>query len=470
VIRHAGGGIDTINPEASPVGPRRRSGRTFAKTFARTILLLLPPLLSVAVIAGCEDAYDLSIMYVPRATTSAGGVDWLVDSLPKLQPIRYDPPGVLPLESLDLTTNYFGPDQDLLKTERDKNRIIYSPLGLDQRTRDDIAYILRDFSGRPRAPKIDINDFRHEAVNQALQKELKFDKKTLAAGSQLYRKHCLHCHGLNGDGKGPTGLWVNPHPRDYRQGIFKFTSSGQALGERKPRREDLRRVLVQGIDGTSMPSFSLLPPEEIDELVSYVIHLSIRGEVEYAVMLELNKEKDQPAEEAASGDQSPEARRLALADRIRGWAALIGQRWLDGQKAEIVPTPDKIKDLKPGGDEQLASAARGYRAFIDKDKGGCAQCHLNFGRDAPYYYDAWGTIVRPRNLVLNNFRGGRRPIDVYWRIHSGINGTGMPALITSDADFKAKEDMVWDLVNFILVVPYPEMRQKLKDKYGIVID
>src|SRR5207244_5072418 len=110
---------------------------------------------------------------------------------------------------------------------------------------------------------------------------LKLDEATLAEGSQLYRRHCLHCHGLSGDGRGPTAPWVNPHPRDYRQGMFKFTSSKQSLGERKARREDLLRTLRQGIEGTSMPSFVLLADQDQEALISYVIHLSLRGEVEF---------------------------------------------------------------------------------------------------------------------------------------------------------------------------------------------
>ena len=38
----------------------------------------------------------------------------------------------------------------------------------------------------------------------------------------LYRKHCVHCHGITGDGRGPTALFLNPYPRDYRQGVYKF--------------------------------------------------------------------------------------------------------------------------------------------------------------------------------------------------------------------------------------------------------
>src|SRR5690606_32397769 len=41
----------------------------------------------------------------------------------------------------------------------------------------------------------------------------------------LYRKHCVHCHGISGDGRGPTALFLNPYPRDYRQGVYKFKST-----------------------------------------------------------------------------------------------------------------------------------------------------------------------------------------------------------------------------------------------------
>ena len=116
----------------------------------------------------------------------------------------------------------------------------------------------------------------------------------IAGGRALYQRHCLHCHGLEGNGRGPTGYWVNPHPRDYRQGAFKFTSSAQDLGVRKPRREDLRHVIVQGIEGTSMPSFGLLPPADVDAIISYVIHLSLRGEVEYQTMKDYFKNNNQP--------------------------------------------------------------------------------------------------------------------------------------------------------------------------------
>jgi hypothetical protein len=47
-------------------------------------------------------------------------------------------------------------------------------------------------------------------------------------GYSLYRLHCLHCHGVSGAGDGPTAPFLYPRPRDYRKGLFKFTSTPTA--------------------------------------------------------------------------------------------------------------------------------------------------------------------------------------------------------------------------------------------------
>ena len=93
----------------------------------------------------------------------------------------------------------------------------------------------------------------------------------------LYRKHCVHCHGITGDGRGPTAQFLNPYPRDYRPGVYKFKST---YNPAKPTDKDLHTILVNGIPGTAMPSFSLLPGSEVESLVEYVKYLSYRGEME----------------------------------------------------------------------------------------------------------------------------------------------------------------------------------------------
>src|SRR5262245_11629457 len=97
----------------------------------------------------------------------------------------------------------------------------------------------------------------------------------------LYREHCAHCHGVSGDGAGPTAGFLNPYPRDYRKGQFKFKST--PIGQ-KPTHDDLKRIVLDGIAGTAMPSFKLLPDLEVEALVEYVKYLSIRGEVERGLL------------------------------------------------------------------------------------------------------------------------------------------------------------------------------------------
>src|SRR3954453_7448940 len=101
------------------------------------------------------------------------------------------------------------------------------------------------------------------------------EKKRITGGYGIYRRQCLHCHGVTGAGDGPTSAFLYPTPRDYRKGIFKFTSTRTLA---KPTREDLRRTIRNGLHGTSMPAFeALLSPAEIEQLVDYTIFLSMRG-------------------------------------------------------------------------------------------------------------------------------------------------------------------------------------------------
>ena len=60
-------------------------------------------------------------------------------------------------------------------------------------------------------------------------------------------------------------------------------------------------------------------------------------------------------------------------------------------------------------------------------------------------------------MTAGVFRGGRRPIDIYYRLF-GINGTPMPEFVTaSQVQDTKKMEQVWDLVNFLRAVPYPAM-------------
>jgi mono/diheme cytochrome c family protein len=267
----------------------------------------------------------------------------------------------------------------------------------------------------------------------------------------LYRKHCAHCHGIDGDGAGPTALFLNPYPRDYRKGVFKFTSTGPGM---KPTVADLKRTLVDGLMGTAMPSFKLLPDREIDALVEYVKYLSIRGETEILLNIMADQEEELPTDRASL---------VALIEEVAG-------QWTAAEDAVIEPAQDNLPPFLPSEDAEAwqASVNRGRELFRDSKTANCIKCHGpnglgDGGGDA--LYDDWNKDkpaappevhwslpaqqLLPRNLTLGIYRGGRRPIDIYRRIYAGIKGTPMPA-----AGNVLKEEQIWDVVNYVLQLPY----------------
>jgi mono/diheme cytochrome c family protein len=315
----------------------------------------------------------------------------------------------------------------LLPSFAEKGGKTLDPADLTSEQREAFQKTLDDIFGSPAEPTV-------KGIESEARNLLKLDDVRLAQGSQLYRRHCLHCHGLTGDGHGPTAPWVNPHPRDYRPGKFKFVSvlTGDSA---KPKRSDLLRTLRQGVEGTSMPSFGLLESEELESLVSYVIHLSMRGQVELAVMTGLLKDKSQAAGKIASEIKGDEI----------GLPTVV-QDWLDAENAKqpIPYMPYPIND--DNEEERHASITRGFKLFIEN----CITCHKDYGRQSNYKFDAWNTIVRPRDLTLGVYRGGRRPIDIYWRIRGGIKAGAMP-------EVPFTPEQVWDLVNFVRALPYKPM-------------
>lgn len=398
---------------------------------SRTLFCTAPWFLLATLLTGCDlDGYPEDLRYPPRT-------DVLVVDKPKVDAPReqgFERPGEFPKVLLAGLP------------EKEKEQLIIDPASLKDDQRSVLEDELTKRFGTPANPRADIGD-------AALTTQLKLDDETLGRGSTVYRQQCLHCHGLSGDGRGATAPWVNPHPRDYRQGIFKFTSSSQDEGRRKPRKEDLLRTLREGIEGTSMPSFRLLPEDNLEALASYVIHLSMRGEIEFQVIRALVK-----------GEESN------VSETISAYLELIRGNWQGAQTSMIKPPAypgDTLKTEEERDKYLRESIGRGLGLFAraqaegNLKSAGCLGCHSDFGRQSAYKYDAWGTIVKPADLTTGVYRGGRRPIDLYWRIHSGINGVTMPA---SSSSLTPEE--VWDVVNFLQVLPYPKMREK----YGIKLE
>jgi len=54
------------------------------------------------------------------------------------------------------------------------------------------------------------------------------------------------------------------------------------------------------------------------------------------------------------------------------------------------------------------------------------------------------------------YRGGRRRLDVFYRIHAGIPGSPMPGVgpASAGAESTVTEEEMWHIVDYVLSLPY----------------
>src|SRR5438105_14388360 len=76
----------------------------------------------------------------------------------------------------------------------------------------------------------------------------------------------MGCTGDKGDGKWPAAELVMPGPRDFTSGIYKIRTTANKV----PTDQDLFRIITDGMPGTSMPPWAVLPDKDRWNLVAYI--------------------------------------------------------------------------------------------------------------------------------------------------------------------------------------------------------
>ena len=202
----------------------------------------------------------------------------------------------------------------------------------------------------------------------------------------VYDTNCASCHGKGGRGDGLSAGLLNPAPRDFTKGVYKFRSTASGS---PPSDDDLVRVISSGLPGTSMPGWkSRLTSAQIGALVSYVKAFSPR----------FTTERPTPVTVAPA----------------------------------VVSTADSI--------------SKGRKVYADLS---CGACHGDTGTPsggvAAILKDDWGHDLRAADLTQPwTFRGGATPVDIYLRVKTGIDGTPMPPFADS-----AKDPDLWNLANYV---------------------
>lgn len=186
-----------------------------------------------------------------------------------------------------------------------------------------------------------------------------------ADGRRVYERECVMCHGALGDGEGPGHQIVNPAPRNFALGVFKFRSTPSGS---PPTDADLLKIITHGIPGTAMPAFAELPEAERRALVGVV--------------------------KALAGIKAP-GKEIAVPREPKATAAVLARGRQVYERLECA----ECHGANGRGD--------GISSLTLKD-------------------DAKQRIWAA-DLARGTFKGGGTPRDLYLRIVTGIDGSPMPS-------------------------------------------
>lgn len=219
--------------------------------------------------------------------------------------------------------------------------------------------------------------------------------EAIAKGKVIYLKRCSFCHGFLGDGNGPAADYMDPRPRDFTLGTFKFrtTQSGEL-----PTDEDLFRTVSRGLSGTGMQAFD-----------NDIIKNGLTEEERWQVI-----------------------------HYIKTFAQEFSNPDLDPYK-KVVKLPAKMPSYSK------ETIEKGKEVF---KKAKCWECHGLLGRGngvKEQRKDDWGFPIRIRNVTHPwKIKAGAEVEDIYMRFSTGISGTPMPSFVDS-----LTEEERWYLANFI---------------------
>jgi mono/diheme cytochrome c family protein len=430
---------------------------------------------AAALVSGCgrvplpDSVSPIDSRYPVRSDLMAVGdlgapPKWYTAGYPPLRSVRLGPRSPDP-EFVSL----LGP-----KVTAKKPAILDPQADLTPAQRDVVGDLLESYFGSAAAPKVRIitgEDAKNLKLAEMFSKAseldaalaesasagaaLHLDDAALARGSAHYHRWCLQCHGPTGGGDAAHAVAMTAMPRDFRRGCFKFatcypkgTPRNGELG--KVRKDDLKRTIHNGLDGSMMPPFPQFSEQDLDDLAGYVMHLSIRGECEFGLISRtINLEKD--PQETDPLEFTKEFGEQVLVHKL---LYTLGN-WKRAEDSPIPIPPENV----PREADRLLSAVRGHKAFL----GTCAGCHQDFGRTEQLKFDLWGTVVQPRNLMIGVYRGGRKGEDLYARIYCGIYPSTMPdSKAKAGAAKPGEPDGIWDVVHFLQMLADPRGRKLMQ--------
>jgi len=201
-----------------------------------------------------------------------------------------------------------------------------------------------------------------------------------------YDRYCAWCHGEAGNGQGPSARRVDPVPRDFTNGVFRCRSTPSGS---LPTDADLRNIILRGVPGTAMPGWTILTPDQIDNVIATVKSFSAT--------------------------------------------------W----KGTAARTPISVPPETPATRESIARGAQVY------EKMQCGQCHGKAGHgDGPasaQLHDDLGNSMHAADFTKSGMmKCGDSSARIYTTFMTGLSGSPMPSF-----DGQIQPQDAWDLVHYV---------------------
>ncbi len=208
-------------------------------------------------------------------------------------------------------------------------------------------------------------------------------------GRQVFEENCASCHGAEGAADGLCAAFLSPQPRDFTTGVYRFKTTP---GSEMPTDADLYRTVSLGIHSTGMPPWQYLLTEE--DRWALVAHLKTFSD------------KFERFGAGTPVDLGSEPAQRQRRDDRRAAASCTPRRSAASATATTA----------------TATAPRRSRSSTPS-----------------------ATRIPPRNYhKAADFKRGHTLRDIALTIHTGNNGTPMPAF-----DGALSEEQVWDLAAYV---------------------